>query len=139
MYEEYVEILKNHNLKITPQRIKILEYLNIKKNHPTVDIIYQEIKKSYPSLSKTTVYNSVEILKKHGIIQSISSSETDTRYDYNNEIHHHFICKKCASIIDIDIECPNINKTLIDGHKVDKVEGYFRGVCKTCIEKDKNE
>ena len=132
MYEEYVDILKKHDLKITTQRIMILDYLNKNMNHPTVDMVYQEIKKTHPSLSKTTVYNSVEILEKHGIIQSISTSGSETRYDYKTSIHHHFICKKCGSIIDIDIKCPNINKTLVDGHKVESVEGYFKGICKNC-------
>lgn len=136
MYEEYVEILKKHDLKITTQRIMILDYLNTKMNHPTVDTIFQELKKTYPSLSKTTVYNSVEILEKHGIIQSISISGSEKRYDLRTDMHHHFICNKCGLIIDIDIACPNVNKTIIDGHKIRSVEGYFKGICKTCLEKE---
>jgi Fe2+ or Zn2+ uptake regulation protein len=132
MYEEYVETLKKHDLKITPQRIEILQYLDKKRNHPTVDMIYKAIKQKYPSLSKTTVYNSVEIMKEHGIVQSLSFSGFESRYDYRNEMHHHFICEKCGTIIDIDISCPNLNKTLIQGHHIKKVEGYFKGICKKC-------
>jgi hypothetical protein len=48
--------------------------------------------------------------------------------------HHHFICEKCGTIIDIDISCPNLNKTLIQGHHIKKVEGYFKGICRKCKE-----
>lgn len=135
MLEEYVKLLKSKDLKITPQRLEILQYLDKYRNHPTVDEIYCALKKKNPSLSKTTVYNSVEILKKHGIIQSVRLSSTETRYDYRSDMHHHFICKNCDKIIDIDIACPNISKTLVQGHKVEEVQGYFIGKCKECLQK----
>ena len=50
-------------------------------------------------------------------------------------MHHHFLCKKCKCIIDIDLECPNLKKILKEGHKVEEVHGYFKGLCKNCLEK----
>jgi len=135
MLEKYVKILKNDSLKVTPQRLEILRFLDIHKSHPTVDEIYQNIKKTNPSLSKTTVYNSLDVLENHGIIQSISISVSEKRYDIKNQMHHHFLCKKCGRIIDIDIKCPNINKVIEQGHYVEEVHGYFKGTCKECIKK----
>jgi len=132
MLDEYVKILKNENIKITPQRLAILKYLDKNREHPTVDQIYTNLKKKNPSLSKTTVYNSVETLKNQGIIQSLTITGSETRYDFRNDSHHHFICNKCGKIFDIDIPCPNINKTLVQGHRVDEVHGYFKGLCKKC-------
>ena len=51
-------------------------------------------------------------------------------------MNHHMLCRKCSNIIDIDNECPNIGKVLESGHKVEKVHGYFKGICKKCIKKD---
>ena len=85
MLEKYVEILKLNNLKITPQRIEILQYIDKNRNHPTVEEIYTSLKQKNPSLSKTTVYNSVETLKKYGIIKSINITGMETRYDYRND------------------------------------------------------
>ena len=64
MYEKYVKILKDHAIKITSQRLEILKYLDEHHTHPNVEEIYSELKKKHPSLSRTTVYNSLEILKE---------------------------------------------------------------------------
>ena len=81
MFEEYVKLLKENSLKITPQRLEILRYLDEHRTHPTVDEIYCALKEKNPSLSKTTVYNSVDVLRDNGIIQSITISGSEQRYD----------------------------------------------------------
>ena len=136
MFEEYVKLLKENSLKITPQRLEILKYLDEHRTHPTVDEIYCALKEKNPSLSKTTVYNSVDALRDHGIIQAITISGSEQRYDYKHGMHHHFLCKKCGRIIDIDIECPNLDKMLECGHIVEEVHGYFKGKCKDCLKKE---
>ena len=99
----YVKILKDNGLKVTPQRMDILKYLDKHRTHPTADDIYQELKKDSPSLSKTTVYNSLEILAKHKIVQVLTISGTEMRYDFKAEMHHHFLCDTCGRIIDINV------------------------------------
>jgi Fe2+ or Zn2+ uptake regulation protein len=133
--EKYVKILKEKNLKVTPQRLIILKYLGENFTHPTTDKIYSDLKSNNPSLSKTTVYNSLEILEKHGIIQSISISGSELRYDIKQGMHHHFYCKKCGKIVDIDIECPNVEKMSSYGHKVEEIHGYIKGICKECMKR----
>ena len=133
--EKYVTILKQNQLKITPQRLAIMKYLDENRTHPTADRIYIDLKEKNPALSKTTVYNSVETLKERGIIQSLTISGSESRYDFENKMHHHFLCKKCGTIIDIDIKCPNIGKIIESGHNVEEVHGYFKGICKKCMKK----
>ena len=123
--EKYVKILKEKNLKITPQRLIVLKYLGENCTHPTTDEIYTDLKTNNPSLSKTTVYNSLEVLEKHGIVQSITISGSEHRYDLKQGMHHHFLCKKCGRIIDIEIECPNLGKILESGHNVEEVTIHF--------------
>ena len=137
--EKYVKVLKEKNLKITPQRLMVLKYLGEHCTHPTTEEIYANLKSNNPSLSKTTVYNTLEVLEQNSIIQSLTISGSELRYDIKEGMHHHFLCKKCGVIIDIDVECPNLNKMLECGHKVEEVHGYFKGICKNCIKKEKNE
>jgi Fur family transcriptional regulator, peroxide stress response regulator len=137
MYEKYVKILKDHTLKITSPRLEILKYLDEHRTHPNVEEIYTSLKKKYPSLSRTTVYNSLEILKKNRIVKSLSISGSELRYDVDEGLHHHFICTHCGAILDISITCPNMDKTLAGGHRVEEVQGYFKGVCKKCQTKEK--
>ncbi len=134
--DRYLELLKTNDLKVTPQRLIILQYLEKHMNHPTADQIFTALKKKSPSLSKTTVYNSLEILQKHGIIQTLTICGLEHRYDFKNSMHHHFLCKKCGIIIDIDIECPNLNRMTKLGHHIDEVHGYFKGTCKKCLKKE---
>jgi len=137
MYEKYVNILKDHSIKITSQRLEILKYLDEHHTHPNVEEIYSELKKKHPSLSRTTVYNSLEILKKNKIVQSLTISGSELRYDIEEGLHHHFLCKKCGAILDISITCPNMGRTLDGGHRVEEVQGYFKGICKNCQTKEK--
>jgi Fur family peroxide stress response transcriptional regulator len=137
MYEKYVKILKDHSIKITSQRLEILKYLNEHHTHPDVEEIYSELKKTHPSLSRTTVYNSLEILNKNKIVQSLTISGSELRYDAKESLHHHFLCKKCGAILDISITCPNMNRTLYGGHHVEEVHGYFKGICKNCQTNEK--
>ena len=134
--EKYVKILKENNLKVTPQRLIVLKYLGEHFTHPTTDQIYKDLKTNNPSLSKTTVYNALEVLEKNGIIQSITISGSELRYDFKHGMHHHFLCKKCGGITDIDVECPNLGKMLECGHNVEEVHGYFKGICKKCMKKE---
>jgi len=132
MYEKYVKTLKENSIKVTPQRLDVLRYLDENRTHPTVDEIYVDLKSDSPSLSRTTVYNTLEMLLKHGIIQSLSITGTETRYDFEIKVHHHFLCNKCGNIIDVDIECPVMGRILESGHRVDEVHGYLKGECMEC-------
>jgi Fe2+ or Zn2+ uptake regulation protein len=134
--EKYVKFLKENNLKVTPQRLLILKYLGEHCTHPTTEEIYSNLKTNNPSLSKTTVYNSLDTLEKHGIIQSITISGSELRYDFKEGMHHHFLCKKCGKITDINVECPNLDSMLECGHDVEEVHGYFKGICIKCKGKE---
>jgi len=133
--ENYVKILKENNLKVTFQRLIVLRYLDENCTHPTADQIYSDLKTNNPSLSKTTVYNALDALQKNGIIQAITISGSELRYDIPHDMHHHFYCKKCGKIVDIDISCPNVKKMSDFGHKVEEIHGYIKGICKQCLKK----
>ena len=130
---DYVGILKKHDLKVTPQRLELLKYLEKNRVHPTANKIYTDLKKKNPSLSKTTIYNSLETLKKNNIINELTIEKTESRYEFEESMHHHFLCKSCGKITDIDIECPHLNEMLEGKNKIDEVHGYFKGVCEECL------
>jgi len=138
--DTFVELLKTYHLKVTQQRLEILSYIESHLTHPTADEIHQSLIKKYPSLSKTTIYNTLETLTDSGIIQRLTICPTEHRYDFNHDMHHHFICKKCGKIIDVHFACPNIKtiekEILKNGHHIEEVHGYFRGICKDCLNKE---
>jgi Fur family peroxide stress response transcriptional regulator len=135
--KESQEILKNKGLKPTYQRLRILEYLEKHKIHPTVDMIYQELLKEIPTISKTTIYNTLNSLAQKGIISGITITGVETRYEYKELPHHHFLCKSCGKVFDIPVRCPYFEKKEIPGFKVEELQGYFKGICKECLRKKK--
>jgi Fe2+ or Zn2+ uptake regulation protein len=143
MLKKYLKLLRKNSIKITPQRLEILRYLDTSRAHPTADQIYLYLKEKNPSLSKTTVYNSLEIFKKHSIIQTLTISGSELRYDYVTKMHHHFFCTKCGRIYDINFKCPSVEtvrqRIELEGHHVDETCGYSKGICKDCLQKNNSE
>jgi len=129
------QTLQAKGLKPTYQRLRILGYLEEHENHPTVEMIYEDLVKEIPTISKTTIYNTLNALLETGIIHAITITGTETRYDSEDFPHHHLLCKSCGKIIDIDIKCPYVNQNEIDGHRIDERHGYFKGDCRECLKK----
>lgn len=127
------EILESAGIKPTYERLRILKYLEDNINHPTVNMIYDKIVKEIPTISKTTVYNSLDLFAEKGLVLPLIITGTEVRYDRNAKPHHHFLCEKCGRIYDINIECPYFKKGYVDGHKITELHGYFKGICKECL------
>ena len=142
------EKLKNYNLKVTPQRLAIYNYLLENKNHPNAETIYNDIKKpseisfrrlkkQYPTMSLATVYKTLLSLKKVSLINELNIGEDSFRYDIVTNFHYHIICSKCNKIVDYYPEANEITKlkTKIQEDtefSLTNEQIYFYGVCKDC-------
>lgn len=134
--EEIILRLKQKGVKVTPQRIAIIDYLENAKDHPTAEDIYLAIIKNYPALSLATVYNTMEKLEDlDEVIKLKISKDNIVNYEYNHDPHYHFYCKKCKKIFDINMESEISKNKNINGHKIEEFHGYFKGICKNCIKK----
>lgn len=128
------EYLKSHGIKPSYQRIKIFEYLVKKRNHPNVDMIYRSLAPKIPTLSKTTVYNTLRIFVEKKIAVVIIIEENETRYDADTSIHGHFKCEKCKKVFDLDIDEAKIDIPELAHHQVNEHHFDFKGICKDCLE-----
>jgi Fur family peroxide stress response transcriptional regulator len=88
-------------LKLTPQRLAILQYLDGNRAHPSAENIYQNVKKKYPTMSYATVYNTIEALKRKGDLLELTIDPERRRYDPETRPHHHLVCMECKKIVDI--------------------------------------
>ena len=129
---EVKQMLEDKGVRPSFQRMSILKYLIEKKNHPSVDVIYKELSAENPTLSRTTVYNSLNALHEKGLVDSITISETEVRYDYKIEPHAHFKCLKCGKIYDVEIDSDLLKIKSVKGHKVTETQFFMKGICKFC-------
>ncbi len=132
--KENIEKLRGRGLKVTPQRLAILEIFKRDRTHPSAEKIYKKISGKYPGMSFATVYNTLSKLVETGEIQELDIDPDKKRFDPYTPMHYHFYCKRCKKVYDIDYGgsfAPDIKK--IRGHQIDSIQLNFKGVCEDCI------
>ena len=131
--QEIVSQLQEAGFKPSLQRIAILEYLRTHLTHPTVDEIYEALSPSMPTLSKTTIYNTLRSFSQSGLALSLRLDEKNVHYDGDTAPHAHFICKDCGKIIDVTITNTDmLHIPTLCGAEVQAVEISYYGQCDTC-------
>jgi Fur family peroxide stress response transcriptional regulator len=123
-------------LKLTPQRLAILDYLDGNKEHPSAENIYRAVSKKFPTMSFATVYNTLETLRKKGTVLELLIDAAKKRFDPNTAPHHHLICVKCKRIVDImgdyELSIPDAERMSFEviGNHIE-----FHGICQACRKK----
>lgn len=126
------EELIKAGIKPSYQRIKVYEYLFNNNIHPTVDNIYKNLSPEIPTLSKTTVYNTLKLFEDENLIRSVTVDENEIRYDARKEIHGHFKCESCGEIFDFNYNHNDIKFFGIDDFILYKTDVTIKGICKKC-------
>ncbi|MGI5876127.1 MAG: Fur family transcriptional regulator [Dethiobacteria bacterium] len=134
------EALRRKRIKVTPQRMAVYAILKQTKIHPNVEMIYQKLKPDYPAMSLATVYKTVDILKRVGLIQELNIGEGGLRYDASTVPHSHLYCKNCGQIKDLEHLLFNEVKNEIIQAKIKEDTGFevlsvqicFYGLCSQC-------
>lgn len=126
------DLLIRSGIKPSLHRMRILEYLIRMKNHPTADMIFREISGEIPTLSKTTIYNTLHTFLENGIVQAVTIEDNEVRFDADTSSHGHFKCLRCDSIYDLPLGNGIITDKTIEGHHVTEYHVYLKGICKNC-------
>ncbi len=126
--------LREAELRLTPQRFAVLEYLSRATGHPTAEQIAAEINRRFPRASRATVYNTLAALREAGLVREVLLDDAVTRYESNVEPHHHFVCRACGRLEDVPPEAfrAPARVELEGGHEVEAVEVVLRGLCAAC-------
>lgn len=132
-YTDLAKELKAKNIRLSHQRLKVLEYLNSHMTHPTVEQIFAGLQSEVPSLSKTTVYNTLSALEAAGMVRAVNIEDNETRYDVNVEDHGHFKCESCGTIYDFETDIGSLQTHELDGFDVKDKQVYFKGKCPNCL------
>ena len=125
-------------LKITPQRVAIYQALIETTQHPSAEMVFGTLRKTFPSISLDTVNRTLLTLNKIGAAFIVEGSGEPKRFDANLMAHQHFKCVRCKRIIDFHHEpFDNITLPADIGKKftVLRKTVYLEGFCDVCGKK----
>jgi len=133
--QKFVTALREHGMKITPQRRFIFQALERDMHlHPTAEDIFTDVRQTLPDISLTTVYNTLRELVAMGLLRQVDLGEGMTRFDPNTDLHHHLLCTHCGRLEDVYVRFPCI--ALPDdqsrGFTVTNHQVIFEGLCPDC-------
>ena len=124
---------RNIGLKLTPQRIAILDYLDGNKQHPSAEEIYKTVVKKFPTMSFATVYTTLSALRDKGTVLELTIDPGKKRYDPVTGNHNHLICVSCKSIIDVPVAFSlDVPDSVKQGFDIMNSHVEFYGLCPKC-------
>lgn len=123
-------------LKHSKQRDMIMTFLMSRKDHPTADTVYMNVRKEYPNISLGTVYRNLTLLSDMGEIRRLRVGDGVDHFDADTSPHYHFVCSDCGSVVDLEMDSidhiQEIAGAGFDGQIAGHVT-YFYGSCGSCI------
>lgn len=123
-------------IKYSRQREAIKNFLMTRKDHPTADVVYSSVRNEFPNISLGTVYRNLTLLADLGEIARLRVGDGVDHFDYDTSPHYHFVCTKCGSVVDLDMdalqEIDQLNGMDFDGNLIAGHVTYFYGTCSCC-------
>ena len=127
---------KEQGLAFTFQRQVIYEAVVDSREHPTPELIYEQVRQRIPSISLGTIYKNVKTFLDSGVLKEVTLHHGSLRLESNMAPHHHLVCSSCKAIFDIEetavepVRLPT--SRLPAGFSIRQCRVEFFGVCKTC-------
>lgn len=119
------------------QRIQIYRYLCNNPVHPTAETVYTALAPAIPTLSRTTVYNTLKLFHEQQLVQTLTIENDELRYDADTRDHLHFKCSCCGEVYDIPSDgIQNIHTAMLErlpsGFVPKKIQTFIWGICISC-------
>lgn len=129
-----ISSLRDKGYKLTPQRREIIRVLSRDMSHPGAMEILRKVRKIVPRISMSTVYYTLDMLKKEGLIRELEYYDTDNRYDINVSDHINLFCTRCRKITDFTGVLPSFSKVVEKetGFKPARMRFEYYGICRKC-------
>lgn len=135
--QHILEEMRNHAFRITPQRVAIVEYVINTESHPSAEEIHRIISRKYPMVSLATVYKTLDLLKRLGVVKELGFAE-GARYDSNLDKHVNLVCIRCGKIEDVKdnhLEELELRISKRSRYRILSARFEFEGYCEQCRSK----
>lgn len=132
----FTELLKENILKVTPQRMAMLEEIEA-AGHIDVDALYEILCMSFPNISLATVYKNVNQMYELGMLEVIKVPNHKQQYEISKEPHIHLACDSCGSVMDME-QCMDVLMESAEnesGYRLNHSSVVLNGTCPSCIAK----
>ncbi len=126
------ELLRGRGIQPSHQRIRIYDTLAATRAHPSADDIHAVLAPELATLSRTTVYNTLDLFSRSGLALKLTISGTELRFDADTSPHVHFRCRSCGSVLDLAGLVPPLPESFPRDNLVETVQLYAEGLCAAC-------
>ncbi len=127
------EYLLRYNIKPSQQRLAIMAYLLAYRIHPTAEDVFNALSPDMPTLSRTTVYNTLKLFEAQGVLQTLAIDEKNIRFDIDTFPHAHFKCNCCGKIFDLKVNSVHeLDIKQTEQFIITELHLYYKGYCKKC-------
>src|SRR5258706_13772725 len=126
--DDIASILHEHGIQPSAQRLAVAEYVLETKDHPGADEVWSKVGKTFPMLSRATVYNTPNLFVEKGLLRELILAEGKSVFDPNLQPHHHFIDDKTGDIHDVPWNAVRVSRVEdLDGYDVREYSVVMRG------------
>ena len=128
-----IENLKQSGLKVTPQRVAIVEFLS-EYGHLNIAKMYELVKGKFPTISLATIYKNVNAMIENNFLKEVKIIGQDSRYELNYGEHSHVVCRECGKVVDVELDTKTLFKEVEkkSNIKVESSSMVFYGGCGEC-------
>ena len=136
MPEDPAQLLRQHDLQVTAQRLAVISAVS-ERPHGTADEVANVVRHKIGAISRQAVYDALSVMADRGLIRRIQPAGSPARYeDRVGDNHHHLICRECGETKDVDCargDAPCLNAAEDAGFEIDEAEVVYWGRCPQCI------
>jgi Fur family peroxide stress response transcriptional regulator len=130
----YIGLLQEYHLKVTPQRLEIVSILE-SRGHITIDNLYSELQKKFPTLSLATIYKNLNKMCENLFVSEVKIPHQKSVYELTKEQHSHIICSECQAIMDLELD---VDSLVQEAHRktdysIKSSSLVFEGICPKCM------
>jgi Fur family peroxide stress response transcriptional regulator len=131
----FADICRAKGLRLTPQRLSVYRTLLRMGRHPDAESLHREVRRSHPTISLATVYNTLDTLVGLGVVSEVNVFREGAKYEANLAPHHHLVCTRCRRITDFHDSAParfDLPRDVAGGFRLTHVAIQFLGICADC-------